>query len=361
MNSKHERIINILEKHDLDGLLIKQVSNFAWATDGAASYINTATTYGAGILLITRENRHLITNNIEGPRFDKEEGLKAAGWEFHLDNWYLASDKLKVLTKGLKIGSDFAHPDAADLSSELVIARSYLDASEQERIRVLSSLCAEAMDEAIHKVEPGMSEYQIAGILAKATQARGAQPIVNLIATDDRIYQFRHPLPTDKAMEKYAMLVLCGRQKGLVCSITRLVHFGPLPEPLKAKSEAAAAIDAAMITATRPGVTAADVFQKTKEAYAKAGYTDEYKLHHQGGPAGYNPREFIATPTTDTPVEIGQAYAWNPSITGCKSEDTILVGENSNEVMTTIPGWPVIAIEINDQIIERPAILEVGT
>ena len=361
MNSKHERITSLLEKHGLDGLLIKQISNFAWATNGAASYINTASTYGSGTLLITRDDRHLITNNIEGPRFDKEEGLKAAGWKFHLADWYLTSDKLKVLTKGLKIGTDFAHPGAADLSNELVIARSYLDTGEQERIRVLSSLCSEAMDEAIHKVEPGMSEYQIAGILAKTTQARGAQPIVNLIATDDRVYNFRHPLPTDKVMEKYAMLVLCGRQKGLVCSITRLIHFGPLPELLKAKSEATAAIDAAMIAATRPGVTAADVFQMTKEAYAKAGYADEYKLHHQGGPAGYNPREFIATPTTDFPIEIGQAYAWNPSITGCKSEDTILVGENGNEVMTTIPGWPVIAIEINDQIINRPAILEVGT
>lgn len=359
MITKHERIISLLEEYDLDGLLIKQVANFAWATDGAASYINTASTYGAGTLLVTRDARHLITNNIEGPRFDKEEGLKAAGWEFHIDDWYLASDKIEKLTKGLKLGADFAHPGAADLSGKLSITRSCLDEDEQAHMRALSSQCAQAMDEAIRSIKPGMTEYQIAGVLAKTTQARGAQPIVNLIATDDRIYHFRHPLPTNKVMEKYAMLVLCGRQKGLVCSITRLIHFGALPDPLKDKSEAVAAIDAAMIAATRPGVTAADIFQKSKDAYAKAGYANEYKLHHQGGPAGYNPREFIATPTTSVAVEIGQTYAWNPSITGCKSEDTILVGENSNEVLTTIQGWPRKAIQVDGQTLERPEILVV--
>jgi antitoxin VapB len=157
-------------------------------------------------------------------------------------------------------------------------------------------------------------------------------------------------------MQKYAMLVLCGRWKGLVCSITRLIHYGPLPADLKRKSEAVAQIDAAMIAATQPDTTTADIFKATVDAYARVGYPDEYKLHHQGGPAGYDPREFINTPAMDVPVKLGQAYAWNPSITGCKSEDTILVGGGRNEIMTTIPGWPTIPVEIDGHTIERPAI-----
>ena len=65
-----------------------------------------------------------------------------------------------------------------------------------------------------------------------------AAVVVNLIATDERIFNFRHPLPTHKRLERYAMLVLCGRQRGLVCSITRLVHFGRLPDDLRRKAEA---------------------------------------------------------------------------------------------------------------------------
>ncbi len=358
MPTKHKRIIQLLEKHHLDGLLIRQVPNFAWATDGAASYINTASTYGTATLLITREARQLITTTIEAPRFDEEEGLKAAGWQFHAEPWYLGSEALPNLTAGLKLGADFAFPGALDLGGELAVVRSYLTAAEQAQFRGLSAKCAAAMEAAIQAIRPGMSEYEIAAILGAEAQKRAAQPIVNLIATDERVYKFRHPLPTAKILDKYAMLVLCGREKGLVCSITRLVHFGPLPAELAQKQIATAAVDAAMIAATRPGVTVAEIFEITQRAYANAGYPEEYQLHHQGGPAGFAPREFIATPAAGHPVEAGQVYAWNPSITGTKSEDTILIGADSNEVLTAIDGWPAISVEIEGQTIERPAILE---
>lgn len=361
MPSKHERIINLLDEHNLDGVLLRQVANFAWATDGAASYVNTASTYGSGTLLITRDSRHLITTTIEAPRFEQEEELKDAGWEFHADPWYLTIDTVKKLTQGLRLGADYAHPGAKDLNAALSVARSYLDINEQGRFKALSRLCAQAMEEAILATLPGMTEHQIAAILARASLARGFQPIVNLVATDERIYRFRHPLPTSKVLKKYAMLVLCGRMRGLVCSITRLVHFGQLPDDLIKKSQAVAEIDARMIAVTRPGVIVADIFQATQEAYARVGYPEEYKLHHQGGPAGYTPRESLATPDNPFPVQIGQAYAWNPSITGYKSEDTILIGESKNQIMTTIPEWPSILVEVAGEEISRPAILVIET
>jgi antitoxin VapB len=95
--------------------------------------------------------------------------------------------------------------------------------------------------------------------------------------------------------------------------------------------------------------------------YAATGFTNEWQLHHQGGPAAYEPREFLATPGSSDVVAVGQAYAWNPSITGTKSEDTILVGEAGNEVLTTISGWPTLPVTLADgQVVMRPAILEVG-
>jgi antitoxin VapB len=359
MLTKHERITALLDEHALDGLLIRQVSNFAWATDGAASYINTATTYGSATLLVTRDQRHLITNNIEAPRYRQEEKLEAAGWVFHFGPWYRETDILPQLTRGMKLGADHPYPNAVDLSAALSLARAQLDMREQNQFRNLSTLCAQAMDEAIRAVRPGMSEHALAGLLAAAALGRGVQPIVNLVATDQRIFQYRHPLPTSKIMARYAMLVLCGRQHGLVCSITRLIHFGPLPAELQAKSEAVAAIDAAMIASTRPGVSLAQVFAAAQVAYARIGYPDEYKLHHQGGLAGYEPRERIANPGTAFLVAAGQAYAWNPSISGCKSEDTILVLEDGFEILTEIDGWPLIPVEVDGVNIPRPAILTI--
>ena len=74
--------------------------------------------------------------------------------------------------------------------------------------------------------------------------------------------------------------------------------------------------------------------------------------------AEYAPREIIATSALTESILIGQAFAWNPSITGVKSEDTILVGEHTNEILTEMTDWPTIDIQIGDQIIRRPAILE---
>ena len=198
----------------------------------------------------------------------------------------------------------------------------------------------------------------MAALLIAETEKRGIQPIVCLIATDERIFNFRHPLPTAKKLDRYAMLILCGRQHGLVCSITRLVHFGHLPEEIQKKALPLARIDAAMITATCPGRSLGEIFLHNEDEYARFGYPDEWRLHHQGGPAGYEPREYIARPGASEKVSLGQAYAWNPSITGTKSEDTILVTEHpGNEVLTAISGWPVISVDVDGNSLERPTIL----
>jgi Xaa-Pro aminopeptidase len=356
---KQSSIRELLERRKLDGLLFQRASSFAWATCGAASYVNTASSYGASSLLVTPNHRHLITNTIEAPRIEKEEKLNYQGWEFNVSPWYQEDNVISRLTKGVKLGADGPYQNAVDLSDEVAHLRANLSPEEGVRFRVLGRLCAEAMDAAIRSTRPGETEHQIAARLDFESRNRGVQPIVNLIATDERIFAYRHPLPTYKALDRYAMLVLCGRRWGLVCSITRLIHFGALPEELRRKAEAVARVDATLIASTRPGTGLSKVFQHGVNAYAFAGFPEEWKLHHQGGPAGYEPREFIATPTSRDTVVLGQAYAWNPSITGTKSEDTIQVGEDDHEILTAIPGWPMIEIEVDGKTYSRPAILEV--
>ncbi len=355
--TKQHRIQDLLAKHQLEALLLQRVSSFAWATCGAASYINTASTTGEASLLITPSGRYVLTNNIEAPRLEQEEQLRAQGWQFRVDRWH---DAPLPVAHGLKLGADGAYPGAVNLDSEIAHLRAGLLPEEGARFRTLGQLCAQAMDSAIRAARPGQTEHQLAARLEQETHSRGVQPTVVLIATDERIFNFRHPLPTGKTLERYAMLILCGRQRGLVASITRLVHFGPLPADLCRKMEATASVDAAFIAATRPGRSVGEVFQRAVDAYAEAGFPHEWHLHHQGGPAGYEPREYLGRPGATETVTAGQVYAWNPSITGTKSEDTILVGERGNDVLTDIPGWPCLTVELEDgQKLARPAILEV--
>ena len=358
LNIKLERIQKLLAQHDLDALLLRQINNFAWATCGAASYINTADSVGTAALLITRTNRFVLTNNIEAPRLMQEEELVKQGWEFRVSPWHDDKDGIAELTKGMKLGADISYPNALDISSEIGWLRSQLTYEEGQRFKILAMKCADGMKQASLAVRPGMIEYEIGGLLSQAVESRGVQAIVNLIATDERISLFRHPLPTSKKLDKYAMLIVCGRKWGLICSVTRLVHFGSLPSNLCDKAKAIARIDAEIIAATRSGNTLGDVFHKAQAAYASAGFPNEWQLHHQGGSAGYAPREITATPRSTQPILVGQAFAWNPSITGVKSEDTILVGEHTNEIITEMTDWPTIDVQIGDQIIKRPAILE---
>jgi antitoxin VapB len=253
------------------------------------------------------------------------------------------------------LGSDAPFAGTSDVSADLARLRVNLTPEEDQRFRELGKICANAMQAAIKKVNPGQTEYQIAAILAAEAEAQGVQAVVNLIATDERIFSFRHPLPTAKKLERYAMLILCGRKNGLICSITRLVHFGPLPDELKRKAEACARVDAAFINSTRPGRSLGDIFDIIIKAYSDTGYADEWHKHHQGGACGYEPREYLAVPGSPERVALGQVYAWNPSITGYKSEDTMLVGENHNEILPARPAWPEIVIEG----IARPSILVV--
>jgi Xaa-Pro aminopeptidase len=357
ISGKLSLLRNLASRHALDAILLQRVSSVAWATGGASSYVNIARSNAEISLLITGGDQHLITNNIEAVRLEKEERLAEQGWDFHVTPWFEKEVSTQKLTKDLKIGTDFHFPGAVDLSDEIARYRANLDPEEGARFQILGEFCAQAMDAAARSVHPGQTEYEIAGRLAGEAESRGMQAIVNLVAADERIFHFRHPLPTSKKLNRYVMMVLCGRLWGLVCSLTRFVHFGKLPDEIRRKREAVASVDARLIAATRPGSTIGEVFKIAQDAYAEAGYPDEWRLHHQGGPAGYEPREYLAAPGSTDTVYAGQVYAWNPSIAGSKSEDSVLIGENGFEVLTAMPGWPVMKVDVAGQIIERPDIL----
>ncbi len=107
---KQERMRALMAKHNLDALLLQRVSSFAWATCGAASYVNTAVSFTGTVLLVTLTQRYLITNNIEAPRLEQEEQLAAQGWR--LPNATLArSECLGGIDPRSKDRNRYAAPD----------------------------------------------------------------------------------------------------------------------------------------------------------------------------------------------------------------------------------------------------------
>ena len=214
-----------------------------------------------------------------------------------------------------------------------------------------------AIGEAAMAAAPGMTEYEVAGILSHQCWSRGVQPIVVLIASDDRLLSYRHPIPAGNTVQKALMLVICGRRHGLIVSATRIVHFGPPPAELRRKHDAVVAVDAAFNANSIPGARIGDVFRLGVDAYAGQGFADEWKLHHQGGPTGYAARDYRATAATEDKVLPNQAFAWNPSITGTKSEDTIIAAPDGPEVISASPGFPTVQVTIGGLTLERADVL----
>jgi antitoxin VapB len=122
--------------------------------------------------------------------------------------------------------------------------------------------------------------------------------------------------------------------------MTRFIHFDALPAELAERFEAAARVNAALMNASRPGVTSAELFRVAQAAYAAQGFPGEEQFHHQGGPTGYWEREWVATPNGTQVVVNNQAFAWNPSIRGGKAEDTVLLCDGVIENLTPTPTLP---------------------
>lgn len=350
---KLAKIRELMDHSKIERILVTSGINFFWLT-GGRPFINTAVEKACASLLITPEKVYLIANNIEINRLLEEElaGLDILPAAY---SWYDAAGMQNILSH-----ASSGKPWVADcqVETELAHIRWELLPGEIDRYKDACSSASLALEQVAGAVQPGMTERQAAYLIKAKAWERGVSADVALVAADGRAFSRRHPLPTDKGIDRYVMLVISGRKHGLYASVTRLVYFGKAPEELKLKQQAVAQVDAAFILSSVPGATVGEVFQAGMAAYEKAGFPGEWRMHHQGGLAGYNSREFRAYADHTYEINKGQVYAWNPSIAGVKSEDTILVTDGKPEVLTQTENYPYITVRYNGWTIARPDIWE---
>jgi Xaa-Pro aminopeptidase len=360
---KRRRVLAYLEAHELSAAVLTSRAGFSWYTAGGSSYVSAGGELGTVSIVVTPERDVAVADNIEAPRQQAEE-IGALGMQIEVVPWHDAEARAAAIRRAAGDRPAADAPcgiEASPLGEEFAALRLELTEWEIERFRRLGRGVAAAMEAACRTLRPGATECMFAADAAGCLRGLGLLPWVVLVATDERIEQYRHPLPTIKEVRERAMLVVCAECGGLICSATRLVSFSPLPEALAARHRACVQVDARMIQATRPGATLGDVFRVAQEAYAAGGFDGEWRHHHQGGPTGYLPRERIAVPNDPMEVLANQAFAWNPSIRGTKSEDTLLVGAEGNEILSAADRWPMLEVEVDGTTWQRPDILVVGT
>ncbi len=357
VNEKLTRVRTWMAENGFDGVLFSTNPNFFWITGGKQGFVDKGTMDAAVDVLVMPEKAWVICKSSERYRIMEEE-LTDGAFELIDYRWHEEKEEiLKPYLMGKRIASDTGICGSENRGTKLQALRYALTEEEERRLEEIGVESAQILEDSVRDVKAGETEWEAAGRVVGRLMAKGYQIPVCLVASDDRVLKYRHPLPTEKRIEKYVLIAICAQKYGLTSSITRLKSFGSVSEEIKEKYEALLKVDAAFITNTKVGVSARSILEKGYEVYSREGYEADFHLHHQGGALGYLTRDYCANFHTEDLVLEGQGFSWNPTIAGVKLEDTFVVHGDNQKIMTETGSWVYRDIEVDGRIIRRPDIL----
>jgi Xaa-Pro aminopeptidase len=364
--TKQERLDAYLAENDLEAVWFARPNSFAWLT-GANNVVDREGDAGVAAVGYDGGGLDVVTSNIEADRFREEElADEISVTEFQ---WYERSLAEAVADRS-------AAPAAADFdvsgmaSVDASPLRQPLTEADVENYRRLGQETAQAVESVCRELQPEDVESEVATALRVALSARDIEVPVALVGGSERAPNYRHYTPTNARLGEYALVSVTAQRDGLHASATRTVAFesemddADLNE-LGERHQAARIVETTALGATRAvadlSADPESVFQAIQAAYEHLDHAEEWRNHHQGGAAGYAGREWFAAPEVAESADITtpMAYAYNPTIRGAKSEDTVLVTADGFEVLTDTGQWPTTAVDAYDYdaVIERPDVL----
>ena len=346
LRTKLVAVREVLEANGLGGIRLRGVDGFAWATCGGSSVVLLAAEEGVAEVLVTPDDAWVLTDVIERDRLVAEElprGLRMAAfaWQFPEQREGFVQSQLG----GRPLASDRPRGTERSLPEALGGLRRRLLPPERERYRRLALETSEAMTDVLLAARPGWTGFRLAAAGAEALWRRGIEPTLTLVGDERRLPLYRHATASSNVLGARAMLVFCGRRHGLFANLTRFVYFREPTAEERRLHAAAAQVEAAAFSASRPGATLGDVYAAISAAYRDAGHPGAEALHHQGGPCGYLSRDAVARPGMTLALQLHTAVAWNPSLPGAKLEDTALITEGDLALLTVDPRWPTFQVE----------------
>jgi len=359
IQGKLMKVRSFLAEREINAVLLKKQPNFCWLTAGGLNMVGIATEVGVTSLLVTKDAHYVIANRIEAERMMREEELEALGFTLLAYEWYEDQELelVKKITGNTPVGCDVSIGGLKNIDSQFKFLRYELTAQEVERYLFLGSKVSLAIEKVLMEVSPGDTEAEITGRLSAELWQDRIDPTGYMAAADERAYLYRHPIPTMNRVKNYLMLCVNARYKGLITTVTRLVHFGSAPDSLLTQYRNNVEIECVMMANTRIGSEVRVPFLAGLEVYKNLGLPEEWKLHHQGGAMGYYARDIRVTPDSTDLVCRNQAFCWNPTISGTKSEDGFIVTPEGPVMITKPVLFPALKLEVDGQEFVKPAIL----
>src|SRR4030043_443178 len=188
IKEKEGRVREFLKSKGLHALLLKRQANFSWMTCGGLNLVGFTTEVGATSLLITKDSKFVISNNIEAPRMIEEEGLEKQGFTIKTFPWF--EDQEVSIVKDLvgdgPVGCDVPFPNTVMVAEEVTKLRYSLTPEEVDRYRWLGEKASLALEKTVMKAKRGEKESEVVGRLCKELWKDRIDPITLMSAADDR-------------------------------------------------------------------------------------------------------------------------------------------------------------------------------
>jgi Xaa-Pro dipeptidase len=294
----------------------------------------------------------LIANEIEAPRLVYDFRVRELGWDLVTVPWFEANAPVAAACEYAGVGPDELLSDAEgigmNIRDQIVAARLALGDAEREELRELGLVAGAALGEGIDAWRPGATtDFEIAAEISQALERHGAKAVCLIVGGDERLRSFRHPLAIGEVVNDAVMAVVVAKRAGLHVAATRIC-VRSADDDIVSLMKTLASVNDAVLESSHPGGTWGESVLALAAGYVDIGESEGWRQHFQGGPIGFEQREFeLAPPQIDSPFWglprlANTAIAWNPSLGGgAKIEETYLVGEDL-ELLTETPDWPTI-------------------
>jgi Xaa-Pro aminopeptidase len=367
VDQKVDRVVKFARANGFAGVVLAAQHDFAWLSAGRSNRIDATRETGSGALLVTAAGRRFaLASTIESPRM-RDETIAGLGFEVLEYPWTderadaaLPFRIAERVAGGGPLATDIATSAAQNVEGRIARLRATLVPAEIPRYLAFGAEIGAAIGQMMRELTPGMTELDVARRVTATVLGLGAYPNVLLVAADRRIASYRHPVPTAAPWRQRLLVACCPEREGQVVAISRLVATGSVDDDFRVRTHATARVFGALLQATVAGATGAQLFAAAAKAYSDNGFPNEELLHHQGGVIACRSREWVAHPASDMVVEPPQAFAWNPTVTGTKVEETVLLhDDNRLQVVTASPDWPSVNVEVRGQTIAVPDVLPI--
>ena len=360
LTQRHQKLAAVMKKHGLDALAINPGPSLPYLT-GLHFHMSERPVV---VFFSIDQAPIIVLPGLEALKVqDLPYQIQAFPYDENPANWVKAfqdaiqaggfeKSRIGVEPRALRVLElnflEEAAPQAQFISGEAAVAelRMRKDADEVAAMRKAAEIAQAALQAALPKIKPGVTERQIATELIMQLLRHGSQSRIPFspIVSGGPNSANPHASPTDRKLAPGDLLVIDwgANVKGYFSDITRTFAIGEVDPELKHIAEIVRKANAAGHSCVEPGIPAGQVDDAARTVINEAGY-GEYFTHRTGHGLGLEGHEepYIRSDNL-MPLEVGMSFTIEPGIYlpgrgGVRIEDDVVVTPDGIESLTDLP------------------------